>query len=209
RHEVVNVSVELKGILAATWDARHTPEDFDRALRAGLGDLLLTPGEILADCAAHQGPAIDPAVEALSDCVARRGWPTIDALRGRFVVSLLGNWADLGDAQCTRDWVTYAAGADIRTRAAFPMGSSWKLDWSALSPRLQALVAPEELARATAQSAFLQIEDLADPRIDPFLARHGVIRVDGAFTADDQAARTTRGMQLLQTDFPWTQLDDR
>src|SRR5262249_49228191 len=127
RHEAVNVSVELKGIVAATWDARHTALDFDGALRAGLGDLLLTPGEILAACAAHPDPPIDPALETLSDCVARRGWPTIDALRGRFVVSLLGNWDDLGDAQCTRDWVTYAAGADVRTRAAFPMGSSWKL----------------------------------------------------------------------------------
>ncbi|HZR79676.1 MAG TPA: Ca2+-dependent phosphoinositide-specific phospholipase C [Candidatus Binatia bacterium] len=203
RHEVVTIVLELKGILEPTFDARHSPADLDRAITGELGALLYRPSDALARCSQRGVAAGAP----LADCVAAAGWPSLADLRGRFIVTILGNWDDIGDAQATRDWVDYATAAPIADRVAFPMASSWKLDRSALTPRLQALVSQDDLDRAFAETVFLQIEDLADPHIDPFLARRGVIRVDGAFTADDQAARIARGMQLLQTDFPWVTAD--
>jgi len=208
-HEVVTVVLELKGIVEPTLDPSHTADDLDGVLESELGALLYRPADLLARCAPGSAPAGTTAddIRSLSDCAAGAGWPSLADLRGRFLVTMLGNWDALGAAQATRDWVDYSTAAPIATRAIFPMASSWQLDRSALPPRLQDLVSQDDLDRAFAQSVFLQIEDLADPRIEPFLLRHGVIRVDGAFTAEDQATRIERGMQLLQTDFPWVTLD--
>ena len=199
-HEVVTVVLELKGIIEPTFDSAHTIDDLDRVLGTELAAEIYRPADLLDRCPAA-------AATTLAACAAAAGWPSVAELRGRVIVTLLGNWDDIGNAQATRDWVDYATAADMRQRAAFPMASSWKLTEAALSPRLQALVTQADLDAAFEQSAFLQIEDLTDPRIDPFLARRGVIRVDGAFAPDDQSARLARGMQLLQTDFPWITVD--
>ncbi|MFT3774621.1 MAG: Ca2+-dependent phosphoinositide-specific phospholipase C [Minicystis sp.] len=200
RHEAVHISLELKEITESLFDDAHTIADLDRVLTEALGDLLYRPADLMARC---------PGATTLSACVRDGGWPSTHALRGRFVVSILGNWSGLPGAQATKDFVDYATRGDLRERAAFPMASSWQLDHEALTGLIYDLVTQEDLDRAFAQSAFLQVEDTADPRAAPFLAQRGVVRIDGAFGVGEQAARAALGMQLLQTDFPWIQADDR
>lgn len=197
-HEVVTVILELKEIYGPTFDEAHTIEELDALLARELGAALYRPADFLARC---------PDAALLSDCAAQHGWPTIEELRGRFIVAILGNWDAFG-GQATRDWADYALG-DIGERAAFPMASAWKLDWDRLPRIEQERITPDELDRAARQSIFLQIQSLDDPRIDPTIARRGVIRVDGAFDPDLQIERIARGMQLMQTDYPWSQHDDR
>ena len=201
-HEAITVVLELKEITEPNFDDEHTIEDLDRVLSDELGVLLYRPGDLLARCEARGGCA-----ETLGTCAAARGWPPIDELRGRFVVALLGNWDAIG-GQATRDWASYALRGPARDRSAFPMASSWKREWASLPPAIQPLVTQEELDAALSQSAMLQVEDVADPRLPGFLGRGGVVRIDGAFTPADQSARSDLGAQLLQTDFPWTQADD-
>lgn len=191
-HHPLILVVELKELFAPNFDATHRPEDLDRALRGELHGALYTPADLLARC---------PGDTTLSACVARAGWPPLAELRGRILVTLLGNWDDLG-AQATADWATYATG-DITTRAAFPMASSWKLSIDQLPPRLREQLDQPALDRALAQSAFLQVESLDDPRLSPFLAGGGIVRANGADGVAAQDARLALGVQLLQTDTPW------
>ena len=207
QHEVLDVTIELKELFASNFDDAHTIEDLDRVLRDELPGLLYTPQDFLARCDRGTDAAkVDH--ETLAACAARKDWPGIDELRGKVMVSVIGNWDDLGQAQATSDWVRYATKDDVRARVGFPMASSWKLSWVDLGERAQELVTQAMLDAAFAQSVFLQIESLDDAKIDPFLARHGVIRVDGASTKDDQIARIDRGMQLLQTDTPFVRFGD-
>jgi hypothetical protein len=180
RHEALHVTLELKEITAPNFDASHTIEDLDQLLVAELGSLLYRPADFMARC---------PGETTLSACAKEAGWPTTHELRGRFVVSILGNWDGLPGAQATKDWTDYATHGSVAERAAFPMASSWQLDHEALSGLIYDLVTQAELDAAFAQSVFMQIEDLADPRAAPFLAAHGVVRVDNAFSVADQQAR--------------------
>lgn len=192
-HEVVTIVLELKELFDPLFDDAHRVEDLDAILERELGPFLYRPSDFLARC---------PGIAALADCAEQTGWPTIEELRGRFIVAILGNWDSLG-GQNTHAWATYATTGSIAERAAFPMASSWKLDFDALPSGEQRLTTREEIAAAERQSVFLQIEELADPRIDPWLARRAVVRVDGAFDEAAQNERIARGLQLLQTDYPW------
>jgi hypothetical protein len=207
RHEPLNLTLELKELFASSFDDTHTIEDLDRVLREELPGLLYSPADFLARCD-RDSDAAGVARDTLSACAARKDWPGIDELRGKVVVTVLGNWDDLGAAQATSDWVRYATKDDVRSRVAFPMASSWKLRWEDLTLRVQELVTQRSLDDAFAQSIFLQIESLDDPRIASFLARHGIIRVDGANSKDDQSTRIDRGMQLMQTDTPFVRFGD-
>ena len=211
KHEALNIALELKELFASSFDETHTIEDLDRVLREELPGMLYSPSDFLLRCDRDVDAAIaggKPAArESLSACALRKDWPGVDELRGKVVVAVLGNWDDLGAAQATSDWVRYATKDDVRMRVAFPMASSWKLVWSDLTTRVQELVTQAELDAAFAQSIFLQIEALADPKLAPFLARHGMVRADGANTEADQRARVALGVQLLQTDTPFTQID--
>src|SRR5262249_26470807 len=158
-----------------------------------LGALLYRPSDFMARC---------PGAATLSDCAKEAGWPTTHELRGRIVVTPLGNWDGLG-AQATKDFIDYATHGDVRDRAGFPIPSSCPLAPSPLSGPIYELVTQSEPAAAYAQSIFMQVEDTADPPLHPFLARHGIVRLDNAVTAVDQAARVALGAQLLQTDSPW------
>jgi hypothetical protein len=125
RHEVVNVMIELKNVVPytgasfpgiptnANFNDSHTIEQLDSTLRQALGTALYTPGDFLSRCA--------PGTTMIS-CQASAGWPTIDQLRGRFIVNLLGNWSTAG-----ADWVQYAT-HDLPNRAAFPMQSVFEVD---------------------------------------------------------------------------------
>jgi hypothetical protein len=198
RHEPITLILELKELFAGNFDERHTIADLDRLLREELGAALFEPAELLARC---------PGDATLSGCVARAGWPGLVELRGRVIVALLGNWDELG-AQATVDWARYAGGA-IAERAAFPMASSWKLRAAELAPRLAELATQADLDAALAQSVFLQVEELADPRLGPFLAAGGVVRANGAEGVPAQEQRLELGVQILQTDTPWLRARDR
>jgi hypothetical protein len=199
QHEALHVTLELKEITAPLFDASHTIADLDRVLASELGDLLYRPADLLTRC---------PDARTLSECARDAGWPTTHELRGRVIVSVLGNWTGLPGAQATKDYLDYATTGDIAERSAFPMASSWQLDHEALTGLIYNLVTQDEIDRAFAQAVFLQVEDTADPHIAPFLARHGVVRVDGAASVADQQARIALGLQLLQGDSPWIQADD-
>jgi hypothetical protein len=202
QHEPLQITLELKELFSSLWDATHTIEDLDRILRVELGDHLFAPSDFFARCDRF-GTHDD-----LSTCMKNVSWPGVDALRGKVIVSVMGNWDDLAEAQSTADWVRYATQDDLRARAAFPMASSWKLTMDALNDRLHDLLAQPDLDHAFAESAFLQIEDANDPNASPFIGKNGLVRVDNSFALADQEARIAQRMQLLQTDSPWVAPDD-
>jgi hypothetical protein len=120
-HEVVTINLEFKEALAASrvfgnnnvigsLKHNHHIEDLDRQLWERLGTRLYTPGEFLARC---------PAGSTLRECAGLAGWPTLDELRGRYIVTVLGNWSDN-----YWDWLEYANDlGGAAARAAFPMRS--------------------------------------------------------------------------------------
>ena len=206
RHEAVHVIIELKEFTAPNFDADHSVEDFEAILESEIGPWMIRPRDILERCGAR---ATDPEPGFL-DCLGRGGWPTLAEARGRFLVSVLANFDDLyPSAKGTVDWATFALHGSLFDRSAFSMASSWKLDWDTLPAKIQQDLSREDLARARRRSAFLQVEDTADPNLAPFLAGHGLVRIDGAFSVEDQQARIALGAQIVQTDTPWVQLDDR
>src|SRR5262249_23691470 len=82
RHEVLNIIMELKNTNIVAWPpgatehnflSDHTVDQFDQTFRAGLGDALYTPRDLLARAA--PGSTLRRAAEVA-------GWPTIDELRG-------------------------------------------------------------------------------------------------------------------------------
>src|SRR5947208_666856 len=82
--------------------------------------------------------------------------------RGRFIISVLSNFDDLGPAaKGTVDWATFALHGSLFDRSAFSMASSWKLDWDTLPAKIQQELSRDDLARARRRSAFLQVEDTA------------------------------------------------
>jgi hypothetical protein len=206
RHEVVHVVIELKEFAASSFDAQHTVDDLERILEASLGPWLYRPGDLLDACDPGR---TDPDPD-LTSCLARSGWPTLAELRGRFVVSVLGNFDDLlPQARGTLDWATFTLHGDLRSRTAFSMASSWKLDWDALPQKIRDELTREDLERARRRAVFLQVEDTADPNLPAFLADGAMVRIDGAFTVQQQLERVALGAQILQGDTPWIQADDR
>lgn len=206
RHEVVHVIVELKEFAASSFDAQHTVDDLEAVLEASLGEWLYRPRDLLDACD-PDGRESDPD---LTSCLARTGWPTLADLRGRFVVSVLGNFDDLlPQAKGTLDWATFTLHGDLRTRTAFSMASSWKLDWDGLPQKIRDELSREDLERARRRSVFLQVEDTADPNLPLFLGAGAMVRIDGAFTVEQQLERIALGAQILQGDTPWIQADDR
>lgn len=197
RHDPITLIVELKELFGGNFDARHTPDDLDRVLREELGAALYQPADLLARC---------PGDATLAACVKRAGWPALAELRGRVLVALLGNWDDLG-GQGTVDWARYSAGP-IAERAAFPMACSWKLRRDDLNSGTAEKVTQQELDAALAQSVFLQVEELDDPRTGPFLAAGGVVRANGAEGVEAQERLLALGVQVLQTDTPWARARD-
>lgn len=206
RHEVVHVVIELKEFAASSFDAQHTVDDLERILEASLGPWLYRPGDLLDACD-PEGTQPDPD---LTSCLARTGWPTLAEMRGRFVVSVLGNFDDLlPQAKGTLDWATFTLHGDLRSRTAFSMASSWKLDWDQLPQKIRDELSREDLERARRRAVFLQVEDTADPNLPLFLADGAMVRIDGAFTVEQQLERIALGAQILQGDTPWIQADDR
>jgi hypothetical protein len=127
-HHPILVIIELKGtpllLGARTFDANHTIEDLDDNLRSVLGDTLYGPADFMAECGG--------ATTMMECLVLRGGWPSLDELRGKFVVGVKGEWDNNYN-----DWIAYGSQDDVRLRAAFPtrqvhdhLGSGW-VDWGA------------------------------------------------------------------------------
>jgi calcium-dependent phosphoinositide phospholipase C len=125
RHEAINVMIELKNVVPRTgatfpwiptnanFDGTHSIEQLDDTLRAAFGAALYTPADFLSRC---------PQGSTIVACMASAGWPTIDQLRGKFVVNLIGNWST-----AAADWVQYAT-HDVQHRVAFPIQSVFEVD---------------------------------------------------------------------------------
>jgi hypothetical protein len=197
QHEVVNVVVELKPAGDTAFPPGITPAVLDEQF-ALLGDAngswLYRPSDQFQRC---------PGSASLTDCVERAGWPTTSELRGRFIVTVLAHWqtacaADGCVGLASSDWITYATSGDggVVERAAFPMVTN--------SPTFQGVAGIDD---ALAASVFWQVERLDDPEVPGFLARNGVVRGKDAFSAADQQARLAAGFQLVQTDYPWFEID--
>ena len=117
-----------------------------------------------------------PGTATLSACAASTGWPTTHcALRGRILVTPMGNWDGIG-AQATKDFTDYAQHGDIRDRSGFPMSSSWQLDHEALNGTIYDLVTQADL-----DAAFCPVHSLppgGGPRRSPpssFVGAHGLV----------------------------------
>jgi hypothetical protein len=133
-HEVITLSLELKGNDGGACGRvfpserhnrrgdvhRQTPEGLDARLLAALGkDLLYTPADLLARC---------PGAATLQQAVARCGWPDVDELRGRFIVSVLG-WDGFFNAgeKMVYEYVDQGRSAHRRLAFAAPL-SLWRDD---------------------------------------------------------------------------------
>ncbi len=84
-HEVVTVFVDLKD----DWEDGHRPADFDSLLtdpRFGGGDLVVSPADFMAAC--PQATTLVEAVTLEVDGEQVCDWPSLDALRGRFLFVL-------------------------------------------------------------------------------------------------------------------------
>src|SRR5205807_2088753 len=96
-HEVVTIVLEFKesavsarvfgnnGVIGPAKHDHHL-EDLDRQLWEHLGPRIYTPGELL------DNPQC--ATLTLRQCIGKVGWPTLDQLRGRYIVTVIGNWED-------------------------------------------------------------------------------------------------------------------
>jgi hypothetical protein len=174
-HEVVTVVLELKEITEFNFDANHTPRDLDALLLRVMGpELIYTPRDFLARC---------PPGAMLTECAKTAGWPTIDALRGKFIFTVLGNWQHtvsptdipllgkilpnirLGSiGHGSAGWVDYATRdgptelVDIRARVGFPM----QTDFPKLTgPDPNETIDPRLLSLARARSIFMQVENVS------------------------------------------------
>jgi len=206
-HEVVTIVLELKEIIEFNFDRNHTPEMLDQLIEQEMGDLLFRPGDLMKQC---------PDAQTLRKCMGRSDshWPSIDQLRGKFIFTVLGNWRYWFIGHGTHDWAAYAtifSGTEksIRDRAIFPM----ETDYLTYTPKFPAGPIPN-LETARENSIFMQVENLSDPthlaevkkRIDQ---NQLVVRGGDSYDVASQQTRIASGFQLLQTDYPWIQYDDK
>ena len=129
-HEGVMIVLEMKETVAlqrvfgnGAVNQNHQFADLDRLLWEELGTRLYTPREFLSRCANKS----DGTPADLVGCAKTAGWPTVDEMRGRYVVSIIGNWA-----RNYFDWLDYA-NSGVQSRAAFPMRSMLSPDLDSLT----------------------------------------------------------------------------
>jgi len=205
QHEVVTLVVELKEFSEYNFDDNHTPAHLDAIFEQYLGPWLYRPRDFLARCSGSDMRA----------CAQQASWPTIPDLRGKFIVAVLGNWRHelpaLGwTGHGPAGWVTYATwGGGVRDRTGFPMESYW-IHFNE-GPSTDT-VDPGLLDAARRASVFMQVEQeqIDAPQVADYLAQNLVIRAGGANDSfADQQHRRERGAQIIQTDYPWLQINDR
>jgi hypothetical protein len=111
-HEAINLILEFKETPdGGTLNSDFQMQDLDRQLWEVLGPHLYTAREFMEQC---------PLARSLQECFAQGAqWPTTDALRGKVIVSVIGNWAN-----DYFDWMSYATdNGGPRNRVAFAMRS--------------------------------------------------------------------------------------
>lgn len=105
-HDVVTLWIDLKD----DFTQGHAPEDLDRLLEATLGrENLVTPSDLRERC--PDAKSLRDAVTGASNACS---FPTLDALRGKFIVATTG-----GSSCDASSPVTVYGGALPETRAAF------------------------------------------------------------------------------------------
>lgn len=206
-HEIVIVHIELKHTEPVLpyrpsddiFDAEHTPEQLDQTLRRYLAPALYQPAEYLGR------PACRGATTLL-ECGERAGWPTTDALRGRFLVSMAGNWSSNH-----YNWARYAGEGDIKARAAFPLRSVFNTCGSGQAdggndalgrPWFPGREIPQELLlRARQNSVLWEIKDAPLTNERGEVVRTGVplselpnLPCDGQLRRDDEQLRRAHGL---------------
>jgi hypothetical protein len=199
-HEPVIVVIELKNLFGRNWDKDHKPSDFDRILESELGPYLYRPRDLLSGC--RPGAT-------LKACVKEKGWPRVDELRGKFLFAVLGNWRWHRIGHGVSGWADYAtADGGVAARSAWPMATD--ISDPTRNDHGGEYVPPDERRAAYDASVLLQIERSKEPaKVAEFLADGGIVRVDDAFSLDQQRERAAWGAQYLQTDSPWLRFDDR
>lgn len=104
-HEAVTLFLELKGNYDGTSCAKafanpnQSPEGLDALVRSYLGDALVTPRDLMNRC---------PEAKTLHEAVTRCGWPTLDELRGKALVALIG-WGR-NEPSLLQDYAQLASG---------------------------------------------------------------------------------------------------
>ena len=218
-HEVINLAIEFKEdvlpLFGNIWGTPtniqdHHPEDLDRLLWERLGPRLYTPREFLERC---------PRGYTLHDCARDFGWPTIDELRGRYIVTVFGN-VQLNfltnNVASYRDYTDTANG--IATRAAFPMRV---IAGGNLLPDNPATCTGQCAVRR-ASEVFWQVEDPGKQDLPQFFAAGGVARSKAAHVIFDpvppgleddvgsisQSFAVPRHYQMIMTDYPWNFIED-
>ena len=205
-HDPINFIVEFKEIglplFGNLWGQDHHPEDLDRVLWERLGSRIYTPREFLERC---------PAGYSLRDCARDYGWPTVDELRGRYIVNVIGNYRDNAAS-----YNHYTDDAPITSRAAFPLRSVLDHNDDATDG------CTGTCATRRSNEVFWQVEDGSKPGLADFLAHGGMARSGAAHMENDpvpqanpddvgkisQYSAIHLGYQMLMTDYPWNFLED-
>ncbi|HXJ39193.1 MAG TPA: Ca2+-dependent phosphoinositide-specific phospholipase C [Bryobacteraceae bacterium] len=206
-HEPITVIIELKEIALPLFGnlagQDHHPGDLDRLLWERLGPRIYTPREFLDRC---------PAGYSLRACARDYGWPTVDELRGRYIINVIGNY--FRNDESYRNYTDDGGG--VINRAAFPLRSVF--DASPDDPKNCTGVC----AARRANEVFWQVESLGKPDVPQFVADHGVVRSAATHMIADpvppgnpdnigkvsQQWVVSQGYQLLMTDYPWNFIED-
>ena len=215
-HDPVTIHLELKETgWGGPFDDTHSPADLDALLEKYLPGMIYKPKDLIADngCPAGTGK--------LRDCLKTGAWPTVEALRGKFIFTIIGNWNGVvGDASSlcgphsvnnADAWVAYANKAGgIAARSAFLMESPWVTPLIACQ---STVITQDQVNVAVDAAPFIQKEEgdpavLAAPAVQAQLDANLVFRAeDGAGsnkpTIANQATAMANGMQMIQNDHPW------
>jgi len=202
-HEVMHIVLELKQVdlpfndIGLFDDPHFSPEEIDRLLWEHLGSRLYTPAEFMSRC--------DPNLN-LRDCARQVGWPTVDQLRGRYIVTVHGTETPAAPGACNeRSWWQYAS-ADIRTRAAFPMfvvggDAAGVSDFDLPTFKAHRYNTNTDAFKAMWRKAldntiFFQLEDPSNPdfkevpgQVPLYRQFHGVVRAAASFLVDHDKPR--------------------
>lgn len=125
KHDPVFINLELKNLGSSVWSYNLKPKDLDNLLKGKLnhfGSWIFTPLDYLNWCQAKRFPSkTTPPDTDLRAAVAACGWPTVDELRGKFLVTIHGNFDK-------REYDVYdyshSYGNGIYDSQAFPMAGA-------------------------------------------------------------------------------------
>jgi hypothetical protein len=85
-HDPFTLVLEFKEVtFEGLFNPDHTPADLDNAIEQYLGPYLYRPRDQMNRCSGAD-------TDNLRKCVASAGWPTLDQLRGKFIVAVIGNY---------------------------------------------------------------------------------------------------------------------